>query len=100
MGSPKSGSVSFQGTFSIQHVLHIGAFRNPDGSSWCTILDCDTSGATDGAKPAADQTDKSNKDQNPDSAVASIFGPGVKVPPGTAPVMISGTSIRRSVRRY
>jgi hypothetical protein len=101
-GNPKSGSVSFQGTFTIYSVLHIGAFRNPDGSSWCTILDCDTSGATDGAKPAADQTDKSNKDQNPapGSAVATIFGPGTTVPPGTAPVMLSGTSIRRSVRRY
>jgi hypothetical protein len=23
----------------IQHIRHVGSFRNPDGSAWCTIFD-------------------------------------------------------------
>jgi hypothetical protein len=28
-----------QGTFMIQGIRHVGNFRNPDGSAWCTIFD-------------------------------------------------------------
>jgi len=28
-----------QGSFMIQHIRHVGSFRNPDGSAWCTIFD-------------------------------------------------------------
>jgi hypothetical protein len=28
-----------QGTFMIKGIRHVGSFRNPDGSAWCTIFD-------------------------------------------------------------
>lgn len=30
----------FQGTFLVQQVRHIGNFRQPDGASWVTVIDC------------------------------------------------------------
>jgi hypothetical protein len=41
VGSVASGSGTniIQGTFRIQGIRHVGNFRNPDGSAWCSIFD-------------------------------------------------------------
>lgn len=32
-------SATFQGTFQVQSVHHYGSFRQPDGNSWCTVIE-------------------------------------------------------------
>jgi hypothetical protein len=37
-GDPNQ-KLTFQGTFTIQSMRHIGNFRQPDGSAWCTVIE-------------------------------------------------------------
>jgi len=32
--------ISFNGQFSVNSVRHVGSSRQPDGNSWCTIIEC------------------------------------------------------------
>jgi len=35
-----NADVTFQGTFMITKLRHIGDSRSPDGAAWCTVIDC------------------------------------------------------------
>lgn len=38
--SEQRSNLTLGGSYLVNHVRHIGDFRNPDGNNWCTIMDC------------------------------------------------------------
>lgn len=38
--SSANSQTTFQGTFNVSDVRHIGSYRTPDGSSWITVIKC------------------------------------------------------------
>jgi hypothetical protein len=57
-------NLAFSGDFIVTRVLHIGDFRNPDGSSWCTNYEATFQGATTGANPVTSAVDSSQGQPN------------------------------------
>jgi hypothetical protein len=43
--SPQRTNLSFQGTFVVTKVIHIGDFRNPDSANWTTNIEATVQGA-------------------------------------------------------
>jgi hypothetical protein len=71
MKSDQRTNVSLPGTFLVWRILHIGDFRNPDGVGWSTNFECFYQSATTGQNEAAQQTQDSNQNQNPNNAPVS-----------------------------
>lgn len=67
--SAKLGALAFQGTFTVQQVLHTGDFRNPDGGAWCSTYQATIQGqGQTNQNVAATQTAATNQVQNPSIA--------------------------------
>jgi hypothetical protein len=78
LSGQQSGKLTFQGSFIVNRVLHVGESRNPDGSAWVTNFYCTTNAAADGQNDAATNTANSNVNQNAGS------GAGVTTPNNSA----------------
>jgi hypothetical protein len=91
-------NLSFQGTFNVNKVLHIGDFRNPDGNAWCTIYNAQVQSSNTDQQQAAQTADQANQAQNPQGQQPlSWLGAGA----GAGNVPIQTMSLRqRSVRHY
>jgi hypothetical protein len=60
LAGQQSGKLTFQGSFMVNKVLHIGDSRNPDGGAWVTNFYCNTIDSTQDQTPPAENTYKSN----------------------------------------
>jgi hypothetical protein len=85
LSGQQSGRLTFQGTFLVTKVLHIGDSRNPDGSAWVTNFYCNTE-------------DTSNK--SPDNTSPSIDAQNIPIGGGAGNVLQAptGTPTRRRYR--
>ena len=87
--SEQRTNISIPGTFKIDKVLHIGAFRNPDGNNWCTIYEATggLEGGTAEDNPAADaqHATEINQQQNPTGGPVGTDAPGTGAAPSGNP---------------
>jgi len=92
--SEQRSNISIPGTFKIDKVIHIGAFRNPDGNNWCTIYEATGGmeiGGTDVDNPAADAAHQQELNQKQDPSVTPTLTP---------PAQATPQAFRRRVRQY
>ena len=88
--SEQRNTLSFTGVFEIQHILHVGDFRNPDGVQWSTSYTCQIVTSGNLANIAAmDQAQQADQAQNPAAN-----------PPESTPPVQQMFGVTRSVRRY
>jgi len=85
--STQRSNISIPGTFIVEKVLHIGAFRNPDGNYWCTNIEASASQAT-----------QLQDTPTPNAPITPIT-PAEQLSQGVAPLS-APTTFKRSVRRY
>ena len=50
---PASNPLTFQGKFKINHLRHVGQYRQPTGSDWITTVEAQTDGSGSGSGPKA-----------------------------------------------
>ena len=92
-GEPDQRShVSLPGTYRIMKILHIGDFRNPDGSNWTTQIEANSQGSI--TNPEATQPPV----QQPQPQTQTDIS--IRPPPGGFPQPQSTRLITRSVRTY
>jgi hypothetical protein len=98
--SEQRSNVSIPGTFYIYKVRHIGAYRNPDGNNWCTILETvlQEGAAAGDPNPIKDAEDATKVDQRQNP----IFNPPQEsVTPQAGPQIAQfGSVFRRTPRMY
>lgn len=102
--APQRTNLSFPGNFVVTRILHIGDFRNPDGSSWCTNFEL-----TPQSEMTSDQLATLNANTSAPATFAERFGnwffpnplynptPANPTPPSSTPPSSTPQSIPPSI---
>ena len=98
--SPQRTNLSFNGSFQITKITHVGDFRSPHGTDWSTNYECSVQ--TEGGQvltEGSDAIDKSNQNQNPNNAPVNNNPPDLSPSiPGTGTGVPQMLNTRASLR--